>query len=226
VNAPTTSNTGSDRTGAKIRSIVRWYGLIGSSKLMKSLLFTKAFYPEARLIRLPFDIRNRRLISLGRNLTTGVGCRIEAHPMDGVERCIEIGDDVEINDYVHIVGTRGVHIGNHVLIASKVFISDLNHGSYGRSVHDSPTVPPKNRSLSARPVVIEDNVWIGESVCVMPGVTIGFGSVIGAGSIVTRSIPAQSIAVGAPARVVKTFDTLTSQWVPVATHSHVRPVVS
>jgi lipopolysaccharide O-acetyltransferase len=61
-------------------------------------------------------------------------------------------------------------------------------------------------------VVIGDNVWIGESVCVLPGVSIGEGCIIGALSVVTKSIPAYSIAVGSPARVVKQFDFEQNKW--------------
>jgi lipopolysaccharide O-acetyltransferase len=60
--------------------------------------------------------------------------------------------------------------------------------------------------------VIGDNVWIGESVMILPGVKIGRGSVIGAGSVVTKSIPEFSIAVGNPAKVVKTFSADTNTW--------------
>jgi lipopolysaccharide O-acetyltransferase len=55
-------------------------------------------------------------------------------------------------------------------------------------------------------------VWIGESVCILPGVRIGSGSIVGAGSVVTKSIPKDSIAVGNPARVVKVYDRQIGLW--------------
>jgi lipopolysaccharide O-acetyltransferase len=97
-----------------------------------------------------------------------------------------------------------VKIGSNVLIASKVFISDQDHGGYGSDdYHDSPDVPPALRPLSAKPVIIEDIVFIWECVSVLLGVTIGKGFVIGTQSFVTKDIPPYSIAIGSPARVVK-----------------------
>src|SRR3546814_17252898 len=67
---------------------------------------------------------------------------------DSQESCIVIGENVQINDSVHIVGSIGVYIGNNVLLASKIFISDLNHGTYGADgIHDSPLTIPKDRPL-------------------------------------------------------------------------------
>ena len=66
-------------------------------------------------------------------------------------------------------------------------------------------VAPKDRSLVTSPVVIEDNVWIGEKVVILKGVRIGEGAVIGAGAIVTHDIPPYSVAVGIPARVINTL---------------------
>jgi len=122
----------------------------------------------------------------------------------------------EINDYVHIGAINSVTIGNNVLIASKVFISDHNHGFYGiDGKHDHPDTIPKDRELSCAPVVIGDNVWIGEFVSVLPGVTIGDGSIIGSMSVVTKNIPPYSIAIGSPAKVIKQFDATTKTWLRI-----------
>lgn len=153
---------------------------------------------------------------MGENLTTGFGCRIEAFPTEASSgKCIILGKNIEINDYVHIAGGEKIIIGDNVLIASKVFISDINHGLYNKKGSDSPLTPPNNRKLSTRPVIIEDNVWIGESVCIMPGTKIGFGSIIGALSVVTKDIPPYSIAVGTPAVVIKVYDFDKNEWISV-----------
>jgi acetyltransferase-like isoleucine patch superfamily enzyme len=189
------------------------YGFFGSFKLMVSLIFTKIFYPKARLIRLPFDIRNQRLIKIGAEFTCGFGCRIEAHPKENEKGAIiEFGENVQINDYVHIGAIESIIIGNNVLMASKIYITDHNHGSYTEEDSDHPNSIPKDRKCTGYPVVIEDNVWLGESVCVLGGVTIGKGSIIGALSVVSKSIPAYSIAVGSPAKVIKTFNFETNKW--------------
>jgi len=190
------------------------YGLRGTITLLLSVMRTSIFYRPARLIRFPFEIRNKRYIRIGKGFTTGKFCRLEAHPLNaGQECCISIGENVQINDAVHIVGSVGVKIGNNVLIASKVFISDLSHGSYsGDAEQDAPDSIPKDRALDHKPVLLEDNVWIGEFVSILPGVTIGKGSIIGTMSVVTKDIPPASIAVGSPARVIKQFNFETKKW--------------
>ncbi|MBL4677498.1 MAG: hypothetical protein JKY70_15040 [Mucilaginibacter sp.] len=66
--------------------------------------------------------------------------------------------------------------------------------------------------MGTKPVIIEDNVWIGETVSVLPGVTIGKGSIIGASAVVTKNIPPYSIAVGNPAKVIKTYNFESNSW--------------
>lgn len=189
------------------------YGFLGAFKLIRSIIFTKLFYPNARLIRLPFDIRNRKYIKIDKGFTSGFGCRIEAFPTDlSNKTCIHIGENVQINDYVHIGAVNSIIIGSNVLMASKIYISDHNHGNYTEELSDHPMSIPADRPSIGHQVVIEDNVWLGESVCVLPGVKIGKGSIIGALSVVTKDIPAFSIAVGNPAKVVKKFNVKTNKW--------------
>nr|WP_221394289.1 DapH/DapD/GlmU-related protein [Dyadobacter sp. NIV53] len=114
---------------------------------------------------------------------------------------------------LHIGCTHAVTIEDNVLIASKVFITDHNHGVYsGDNQHSSPDEPPKLRIVTGQPVYIEQNVWIGEMVTILPGVRIGRGSIIGANSVVSKTIPAFSIAVGTPAKVVKQFNFESKKW--------------
>lgn len=189
------------------------YEFFGFIKMGFNYILTKLFYRNARLIRFPFDIRNRKLIQIGNGLTTGYGCRIEAHQINSDTNIkIFMGEGIEINDYVHIASGEKIIFGNHVLIASKVFITDINHGIYSGSFQDNPFSIPNKRKLSTSPVIIEDNVWIGESVCIMPGVKIGKGSIIGALSVVTKNIPENSIAVGNPAKVIKIYNSEKKEW--------------
>ena len=191
----------------------RKYGFFGIISLAISLLYTKLFFSNTRLVRIPIDVRNRRFISLGNGFTSGFGCRLEAYPQsERKDKILVVGRDVEINDYVHIASGELVTIGDNVLIASKVFITDISHGNYQGNSCDNPFSIPKQRALNTRPVVIKDNVWIGESVCILPGVTIGEGCVIGSLSVVTKSIPPYSIAVGIPAKVIKKFDVYENVW--------------
>ena len=175
---------------------------------------TYTVWSKARLIRFPIDIRNKKNIDLGRNLTTGVGCRIECFPIDDIgEMVLKFGENVQMNDYVHITAAKSVEIGDNVLMASKIYISDCSHGSYlGDSNDSNPLTSPIGRPLSVKPVKIENNVWLGEFVSVLPGVTIGQGTIVGANSVVSKSLPPNVIAVGSPAKPIKKFNFETNQW--------------
>jgi acetyltransferase-like isoleucine patch superfamily enzyme len=155
-------------------------------------------------------------IEIGDNFTALLGLRLEAFSqylsMSFTPRIV-IKNNVVLNDYVHIGAVNYVEIGNNVLIASKVYISDHSHGIYGENNQSSPDVPPANRALTNdQSVIIEDNVWIGEGVSVLPGVRIGYGSIIGAHSVVTRDVPPYTIAVGIPAKVIKKYSQSSLRW--------------
>lgn len=194
--------------------MISLYGIEGVVKMSWNLAKTKLLYPNARIIRFPIDIRNKKNIDLGRNLTTGIGCRIECFPInDAGEVVLKFGENVQMNDYVHITAAKSVEIGDNVLMASKIYISDCSHGSYlGDSNDSSPLTSPIDRPLSVKPVKIENNVWLGEYVSVLPGVTIGQGTIVGANSVVSKSLPPNVIAVGAPAKPIKKFNFETNQW--------------
>lgn len=97
-------------------------------------------------------------------------------------------------------------IGNDVLVASDVFIIDYNHGI------DPSSSSYLDNILDVSEVTIDDGVWIGNNVIILPGVHIGEKAIIGAGSVVTKDIPSYSIAVGNPAKVVKYYDLQTKEW--------------
>lgn len=188
------------------------YGLFGTVKMAFNLLRTKFLFPQAKIIRFPFDIRGKKYVSISKGFTTGPGCRVEAYPKNE-EKTLFIGENFQMNDYVHITAMESVKIGKNVLFASKIYISDCSHGSYAGDENDSnPIEIPIDRKLFSKPIVIEDNVWLGEFVSVLPGVTIGKGSIIGANSVVSKSIPSNVIAVGSPAIPIKKFNSETQKW--------------
>lgn len=192
--------------------LFRRYGIFGSVRLAIDLLVTKVMFPRCRMVRRPFYVRGYANIDFGLNLTTGVGLRLDAFGGDS-RKLIAFGKNVQLNDYVHIGAISRVSIGDDVLIASRVFISDHNHGFYSDTfAHSSPLSIPAARELHAEPVQIGNRVWIGENVCVMPGVTIGEGSIVGAGSVVTKDVPAHSIVAGNPAKLIRTFDFSINEW--------------
>ncbi|WP_341833814.1 acyltransferase [Desulfospira joergensenii] len=140
-------------------------------------------------------------IRIGNNITL-LGCSdkktrltvwSEKKGIDG----IHIEDHVLISPGVRISAANSISIGESSMLASHVYITDSDwHGIYDRSM------PPRENSR----VVLEKNVWIGDSAIVCKGVTIGENSIVGAGSVVTSDIPENVIAAGNPARVVRRLD--------------------
>ncbi|MBP2546890.1 acetyltransferase [Acinetobacter guillouiae] len=194
--------------------MISTYGMLGTFKMFYFYLRTKLFFRKARLVRFPIDIRNKRNIDFGLNLTTGVGCRIECFPNKVTSaKLLKFGKNVQINDYVHITAANSVEIGNNVLMASKIYISDCTHGSYIGDANDSdPMTVPVERAISVKSIKIDDNVWLGEFVSVLPGVTIGKGTIVGANSVVSKSLPPYVIAVGSPAKPIKCYNFDTQKW--------------
>lgn len=96
-----------------------------------------------------------------------------------------------INHHFTAMSIGSITIGNGVQIGPNVTIATDNHDLKDRMV------------LSCKPVVIKDNVWIGACVTIMPGVTIGENAVIGGGAVVTKDVPANTIAAGVPAKVIR-----------------------
>jgi lipopolysaccharide O-acetyltransferase len=190
------------------------YSVLYKFKLAIFVVATKLLCRKARLFRFPIDLRGRNYIDFGYSLTTGVGCRFEAFDGDGQrKKRIIFGKNVQVNDYVHISAMDCVKIGDNVLMASHIYISDNSHGYYeGKNNDSSPLIPPKDRPYKISPVKIGDNIWIGEGVIIMPGVEIGSGSIIGAHSIVNKNIPSNCIAVGTPAKVIKRYSFESQKW--------------
>ncbi|MFZ4618309.1 MAG: hypothetical protein ACOYM2_19235 [Rectinemataceae bacterium] len=195
----------------KIRKIEK-YSASQILYLLACSIITSIRYSPARLIRFPFDVRNRKMIRWGIGFTTGKNCRLEALEYSSKVPTLLIGNNVQINDNVHIAALRQVRIGDNVLIASKVFISDCSHGEYGQVDGSSPYMPPAMRGLVSEDVLIEDNVWLGDNVVVLPGATIGYGSIIGSSAVVTGNIPPMTIAVGIPAKVIKFYNEVAKKW--------------
>lgn len=193
-------------------SLLNNYGFWGTLQLVYFKIRTLLLFPHAKIIRFPIDVRGKKYMKLGKGFTTGFGCRVEAFPQNK-EVTLTIGDNFQMNDYVHITAAKDVRIGNNVLLASKIYISDCTHGSYAGNEQDShPDAVPAERPLSYAPVVIEDNVWLGEFVSVLPGVTIGKGTIVGANSVVSRNLPPYVIAVGSPAKPIKKFNFEAQKW--------------
>ena len=150
---------------------------------------------------------NASSIQLGSNLHIGKNCTLMCYKVQDKIGKIVLDDDSCIGDCFRVETGGDVVIGKHNLIASNVSIYSHNHG----------TNPIKacgfgGQPLSGKDVCIKEECWIGEKVIILPGVTIGEHSIIGAGSIVTKSIPSYSIAVGNPAKIIKKWDFENNEW--------------
>jgi acetyltransferase-like isoleucine patch superfamily enzyme len=120
------------------------------------------------------------------------GCYLVAGP--GVE--IVIGAQTYVGHRCLFYGHGGIHMGRDVLLANDVQLICGNHTFARRDL------PIRAQPTEERPIIIEDDVWLGASAIVLGGVTVGRGSVVGAGTVVTHSLPPYSIARGVPARIV------------------------
>ncbi len=149
------------------------------------------------------NLKGLRYFQIGNNFNALSGLRIECwdhYKGMNFQPNLIIGDNVIMNFNVHIGCINKVQIGNNVLFASNIFITDHFHGD---TQNTNFNIPPVDRALFSKgPVIIEDNVWIGENVSIMPNVTIGRGSIIGANSVVTRSFDENSIIAGVPATLI------------------------
>lgn len=152
-------------------------------------------------------ILNSQYISVGHNFRASWNLRIEAIDQYKGQKFspqLKIGNNVSFNTDVHIGCIQHVQIGDNCLLASRIFISDHEHGD---TSFDSLLLAPAKRPLKSKgPVIIGDNCWIGEGVAILSGVTIGRNSIIATNSVVTKDIPEFCIAAGIPARVIKNIN--------------------
>ena len=188
------------------------YGIYQSLKLLYFIICTKLFVSfNARVIKGYPRLICKKNIQFGFAFTAGVDFRAES--LYGGE--ITIGDRCKLNDYVHLGAKYSISIGDECLFGSRVTIIDHQHGDYKSSLCSNPLESPDMRILTGAPIAIEDRVWLGEGVVIMPGVTVGAGSIVGANSVVTKDIPCASIAVGIPAEVKKIYDAKKGTWANV-----------
>jgi len=178
--------------------------------------------PKHLHIELPRRIINPELMSFGDHVWLGPGCFITAvkqYPslsMRDPEKQTEVqnftprisfGARVTSSGNLIVGAARQIEIGDDVMFAFNVTILDNLHG------FENPYRPYKYQALQRiAPVEVSRGCWIGQNTVILPAVNIGEMSIVGANSVVTRSIPPRSIAVGAPARVIKQWDEKAGRW--------------
>lgn len=183
---------------------------------------TFANTPKNLHFQSPRRIANPRCIWIGDDVSLGPGCLLSAtrrYPgkfMRGApdvevqefDPVIRLGDRVSATGHLTIGAAQLVEIGDDALLASYIFISDNQHG------HSAADLPFKYQPLEKiSPVRVGRGCWIGEHVVIMPGVSIGEFSIIGANSVVMESVAPRSIVVGSPARIIRNWDSATNEWV-------------
>lgn len=158
---------------------------------------------EGRIIS-PHQLMGEKYISIGIGTTIHKGCILTAWDKYGKQiftPSITIGNNCNIGEYSHITACKEITIGNNVLTGRRVYISDNAHGN---STKEEIDIPPIQRPLHIKgSVVIEDNVWIGERVCILSGVHIGKGAIIAANAVVTHDVPEGYVVGGVPAKLIK-----------------------
>lgn len=158
-------------------------------------------------------ITGKKNMTIGAECAFGPGTELEtldSHFSQILNPNLVIGNHVRMTARCRITCAGNITIGNDVLMAPEVFITDHSHGMD----------PTKQGGYSPQPLIVKDvtigeGAWLGQRVCALPGVTIGAHSIIGANSVVTHDIPPYCIAVGSPAKVVKIWDKESGIWTAV-----------
>lgn len=184
-----------------IRECVRWIdwfvcnipGSLGMG-VRRVVLQKRFLHCGERFVSAPgLDFEDPKKIRLGSNVTF-VG-RVRLRASDGI---LEVASNVSINDGVLLDASGGrIFVGDGCLIGPNVVLRASNH------VFSRTDVPIRAQGHAGGEIILEEDVWLAANVVVLPRVTIGRGAVVGAGAIVTRSIPPGAVAVGSPARVIR-----------------------
>lgn len=179
-----------------------YFNILYSSWVKKNFKHCGKFFN----VKKPTYFKGLRYISIGDNFNARENLRIECWDKfsnKSYNPIIEIGENVTMNFNIHIGCINKIIIGNNVLFSSNIFITDHFHGFINSE--DIQLHPIDRELYSKGPVIIEDDVWIGENVSIMPNVTIGKNCIIGANSVVTKSFPSNSVIAGVPAVLIKTI---------------------
>lgn len=154
-----------------------------------------------------YRISNPQCIEIGNNFFAMNRLRLDAITNfngDNFTPEVKIGENVTLNNDVHIGCIDKIEIGDHCLLASRIYISDHNHGDLSK---ESLLLPPNKRPLVSKgPVIIKNNVWIGEGAAILGNVTVGENAIIATNAVVTKDVPANCIVAGIPAKVIKTLN--------------------
>lgn len=171
------------------------------------------------------ELRNRRMIHFGRGVTLGRGVTIDGLSKEGIiigdgvsigpygmiratgvlssiGKGFKLGNNSSLDAFAFIGASGGIAVGSNVIMGQKVSFHSESH------LYDRLDIPIRQQGTTRQGIVVEDDCWIGSSVTFLDGSYVASGCVIGAGSVVIGYIPPNSIAVGVPARVIKSRGTV------------------
>jgi acetyltransferase-like isoleucine patch superfamily enzyme len=160
-------------------------------------------------IRPGLDLRGGECMTIGAHTNIGRHCILNCWTHYGKKNQILhpkliIGQTCNIGDETHITCANYIQIGDNLLTGRRCLITDNSHG--GITLEELAIAPIDRDVKSKGPVIIGNNVWIGERVCILPGVHIGDGAVIAANAVVTHDVPKYSVVGGVPAKIIKNVD--------------------
>lgn len=176
----------------------------------KTNVYKRKFYRMGKESKVwfPNQAVNKALMSVGDYSQILSNSRIQCYMQKNLPTPhIYIGNHCYLGYYLTILAAADVVIEDWVLMASHIMISTENHG-----INPESELAYMEQPLTAKSVRIGEGSWIGEKVCILPGVTIGKKCIIGASSVVTKTIPDYCIAVGNPAKVIKKYNFEKHQW--------------
>jgi acetyltransferase-like isoleucine patch superfamily enzyme len=153
----------------------------------------------------PIEIIGAKRIHIGNNVHIGHNSKLCCYGGK-----VMIGSETFATSSLNLFCGEQVEIGNNLLIASFVLITDLTHG-----INPELATNYQKQKITTKPVIIEDGCWIGDKASILPGTHIGTKCVIGANSVVKGKIPAYSLVVGNPGKIVKKWDFNKKKWVKV-----------
>src|SRR4051794_37735872 len=160
-----------------------------------------AEFGRRSVIELPVRLKGEASIAVGDDVFIGAGSWLQVLDEPGRPRTspvIRIGDGTSMSGLCVLSAAAGITLGRKVLLARNVYIADHGHG-----FADTRVAVLDQGIRDVRAVTVEDGAWLGQNVFVGPGVRIGRGAVVGANSVVLRDVPEHSVAVGTPARVIR-----------------------
>ena len=170
-----------------------------------------SFGEGSRLFKPIIHDKHRKNVSIGNDTVIGKYSRIQCYPDENMKiGHLAIGNGCRIGNRCSFLCGGDITIGNGVLMASDILVASENHSTDPESMQYYMSQP-----LKCNNVEIRDGCWIGEKVCILPGVSIGYKTIIGAGSVVTRSIPDYCVAAGNPAKIIKKWNFKTHMWEPL-----------